>query len=721
MLSTSVSQQSRCHLPTKTTQFPRCGRLLAKQLLSRFSSLMQPVHGLDIIFPREYMRAALLVSLLSVWVLVCLFYYLNRYTKRYYFTVWTAAWLFYALWLTMGISFPNVAPGSFVLVVRQWCVCLSAVFLLWGSVSFLEMKAPQSLFGLFIVFLFTWSYAAHFVVEDPFNVQWPIFLLIGLASIFSGFSFYRLRKQRRLVAVGLLVLGFCLWGVYLISYPISQKYSALINAGFLFSAVLQLFIGVSMIVLVLEEARHINKQILEEVASVNSEKRELQLKVLSAEEKCRNLFEQASSRKELQAAYDELRQTQESVMQQERLRALGQMASGIAHDVNNALSPVLAFSELLLEKEPNLSANARKHLTNIRVSAEDIAQIVARLGEFYRRRDNAETLHPVSPVKLMEQVKELTSPCWRDIPQSHGLAIQVETRIDEYLPSIYCNEFEIREALTNIILNAVDAMPKGGLITLSARSVSQPDLPDQKGKATHVILEVSDNGIGMDANTRQHCLEPFFSTKRLRGGSGLGLAMVYGTAQRHRGRIEIESEVNQGTTVRLILPLGTQPQSKTAPVGGAAQPDRSLRVLYIDDEPMLREMIEEILSFHQHQVESAGGGEAGVAMFEQAKAKGQPFDVVITDLGMPGMDGKQVAERIKASSPKTPVILLTGWGMMLDETKEGMSHVDALMSKPPRVSDLMQTLARVVSPAGSPQPLVTADDSDSNGCLVTAI
>ena len=108
---------------------------------------MQPVHGLDIIFPREYMRAALLVSLLSVWVLVCLFYYLNRYTKRYYFTVWTAAWLFYALWLTMGISFPNVAPGSFVLVVRQWCVCLSAVFLLWGSVSFLEMKAPQSLFG----------------------------------------------------------------------------------------------------------------------------------------------------------------------------------------------------------------------------------------------------------------------------------------------------------------------------------------------------------------------------------------------------------------------------------------------------------------------------------------------------------------------------------------------------------------------------------------------
>jgi signal transduction histidine kinase/ActR/RegA family two-component response regulator len=682
---------------------------------------MQLVQEFYTIFPRGYLRVALLVSLLSVWVLVGLFYYLNRYTKRYYFTVWTAAWLFYALWLTLGINISDPDTGSIVPVLRLWCVCLSAGFLLWGSVSFLEMKAPQSLFGWFMAFLLIWSYAARFIVDDPFNVQWPVFMLIGLASMFAGFSFYRLRKQRRFVAVSLLVFGFCLWGLYLMSYPISQKYASLITAGFLFSAVLQLFIGVSMIVLVLEEARLINQQVLQEVASVNSEKRELQLKVLSAEDKCRSLFEQARSRTELQAAYDELRQTQESVVQQERLRALGQMASGIAHDVNNALSPVLAFSELLLKKEPNLSASAKKHLTNIRVSAEDIAQIVARLGEFYRRHENSEALHPVSPAKLMEQVKELTSPCWHDIPESHGVAIQVQSQFDQFLPSLYCNEYEIREALTNIILNSVDAMPKGGLITLSARSVSLPDALGQNGKATHVILEVSDNGIGMDENTRQHCLEPFFSTKRLRGGSGLGLAMVYGTAQRHRGRVEIESEVNKGTTVRLILPLSPPPQSKAALVGGAAQPDRSLRVLFIDDEPLLREMIEEVLSFHQHKVESAEGGEAGIAMFDRAKANGQPFDVVITDLGMPGMDGKQVADRVKTSSPKTPVILLTGWGMMLDQKGPGMSNVDAMMNKPPRVDDLLQVLAKVLSPSPSSQPLVAADDLDSNGCLVRAV
>jgi CheY-like chemotaxis protein len=321
----------------------------------------------------------------------------------------------------------------------------------------------------------------------------------------------------------------------------------------------------------------------------------------------------------------------------------------------------------------------------------------------------------------MEHVKELTSPCWRDIPESHGVAIQVQSRFDEFLPSLYCNEFEIREALTNIILNSVDAMPRGGLITLGARSVSLPDRHGQNGKATHIILEVSDNGIGMDQNTRQHCLEPFFSTKRLRGGSGLGLAMVYGTAQRHRGRIEIESEVNKGTTVRLILPVSPPPQSNVAAVGGAAQPDRSLRVLFIDDEPLLREMVEEVLSFHQHHVQSAQGGEAGVAMFEKAIAKGQPFDVVITDLGMPGMDGKQVAERVKASSPTTPVILLTGWGMMLDEKSQDMSKVDALLNKPPRVNDLLQVLAKVVGPAASSHPFVTADGLGSHGRVVTAV
>ncbi len=654
---------------------------------------MALIQGFDIVFPREYLRAALIVSLLSVWVLVGLFYYLNRYTKRYYFTIWTAAWLFYAVWLTIGIMVHDPEHGALVSVLRQWCVSISAVFLLWGSASFLQLKTPQTLFGLFMAFLLTWSFVCRSM--ELFYAQVPIFCLIGLSSIFSGLSFYRLRHERQFVAVGMLVLGFVLWGVYLTTYPFTLKFHTLFNAGFLVSAVVQLFIAVSMIVLVLEEARHINEEVRQQIETVTSEKRELQLKVLSAEERCQSLFERAHSREELQGAYDELRQTQQSVVQQERLRALGQMASGIAHDINNALSPILAFSEMLLCKEPNLTDNGRKHLQHIRTSAEDIAQIVTRMSEFHRRREHKDELRLVPVTRLIQQIIELTSPCWQAIAQGKGKAIEIQTKFEDALPELYCNESELREALTNVVLNAVDALPNGGWIRLSARAVSLAAGSEPRTKSTHVIIEVTDNGIGMDEATRQRCLEPFFSTKRQRGGTGLGLAMVYGVMERHEGQIEVQSELNKGTTIRLVFPVREPREPKSATLDAQPETAGHLRLLCIDDEPLLRELLKEILEFNRHEVQTADGGRAGVELFQKARTSGHPFDVVITDLGMPEFNGRQVAERIKAESPQTPVIMLTGWGTMLEERAEAVSKVDMLLSKPPRVNELVEALTKV--------------------------
>lgn len=654
---------------------------------------MAVIQGFDIVFPREYLRAALIVSLLSVWVLVGLFYYLNRYTKRYYFTIWTAAWLFYAVWLTIGIMVHDPEHGALVSVLRQWCVSISAVFLLWGSASFLQLKAPQTLFGLFMAFLLTWSFVCRSM--ELFYAQVPIFCLIGLSSIFSGLSFYRLRHERQFVAVGMLVLGFVLWGVYLTTYPFTLKFHTLFNAGFLVSAVVQLFIAVSMIVLVLEEARHINEEVRQQIETVTSEKRELQLKVLSAEERCQSLFERAHSREELQGAYDELRQTQQSVVQQERLRALGQMASGIAHDINNALSPILAFSEMLLRKEPNLTDNGRKHLQHIRTSAEDIAQIVTRMSEFHRRREHNDELRLIPVAGLIQQIIELTSPCWQAIAQGKGKAIEIQTKFEDALPELYCNESELREALTNIVLNAVDALPNGGWIRLSTRAVSLAAGSESRTRSTHVIIEVTDNGIGMDEATRQRCLEPFFSTKRQRGGTGLGLAMVYGVMERHEGQIEVQSELNKGTTIRLVFPVREPREPKPAILDAQPETAGHLRLLCIDDEPLLRELLKEILEFNRHEVQTADGGRAGVELFQKARTSGHPFDVVITDLGMPEFNGRQVAERIKAESPQTPVIMLTGWGTMLEERAEAVSKVDMLLSKPPRVNELVEALTKV--------------------------
>src|SRR5436190_535031 len=438
-----------------------------------------------------------MVSLLSVWVLVGLFYYLNRYTKRSYFTIWTAAWLFYALWLTLGIT-TNPSPESFLQIVRQWCVGISAIFLLWGSLHFLDIPARQTLFGLFMLFLMVWSYVSPQVLHDPLLIQLPIFLLIGIASMFAGLSFYRLRKRRQFVGVGLLCFGFSLWGVYLATYPFSQKYESLTAAGILVSAVLQLFIAVSMIVLVLEEARYKNEQVLQQIQSVNSEKEALQMKIVSAEEQCRSLFDQARLHNDLQKAYDELRQTQHSVMQQERLRALGQMASGIAHDINNALCPVVVYSDLLLQQPKGFDDTTLRNLQNIKTAGEDIAHIVSRMREFYRQRDKNDTLLPVDLNKTVLQVADLTRPRWRDIPQARGIVVELETVLDPHLPSITGNESELREALTNLILNAVDAMPEGGRLKIRTHFHGR----EQNG-STHAIVEVTDTGSGMDEETRR--------------------------------------------------------------------------------------------------------------------------------------------------------------------------------------------------------------------------
>ncbi len=198
--------------------------------------------SLGINLGQQYTQAALMVSLLSVWLLVGLFYYLNRYTKRDYFTVWTAAWLFYALWLTLSLNVQSNAVGSddpttVVFMLKQWCVSISAVFLLWGSLRFLQMPVRQTLFGLFMLFLIVWTFVSPQVLDkNTLQIQLPVFILLGLSSVFAGVCFYRLRKDMPFVGAGMLSVGFLLWGIYLASYPFSQGTNELKSAGFFVAA-----------------------------------------------------------------------------------------------------------------------------------------------------------------------------------------------------------------------------------------------------------------------------------------------------------------------------------------------------------------------------------------------------------------------------------------------------------------------------------------------------
>jgi PAS domain S-box-containing protein len=394
----------------------------------------------------------------------------------------------------------------------------------------------------------------------------------------------------------------------------------------------------------------------------------------------------------LQQAYDDLRKTQQAVAQQERLRALGQMASGIAHDINNAISPVAIYSEFLLENEPNLSARAREYLQTISSAIQDVASTVVRMREFYRQREPQLSLAPVQLNELVEQVLNLTRARWSDIPQQRGIVVLARTDLAKDLPTIMGVESEIREALTNLILNAVDAMPDGGTLTLRTR-VAEDSASAFGPSTSSVCVEVLDTGLGMDEETQRRCLEPFFTTKGERG-TGLGLAMVYGMAQRHSVEIEIESALGKGTMMRLSFVL-TKPgdQGPVLPESFRSVTVR-LRILVVDDDPMLLKSVCDVLEGDGHMVVTANGGQAGIDAFTTRFKSGEPFDVVITDLGMPYIDGRKVAATVKGMSSSTPVIMLTGWGHRLKAEGEVPESVDRVLSKPPKLVELRDALAR---------------------------
>jgi PAS domain S-box-containing protein len=392
----------------------------------------------------------------------------------------------------------------------------------------------------------------------------------------------------------------------------------------------------------------------------------------------------------LQQAYDDLRQTQQAVMQQERLKALGQMASGIAHDINNAISPVVLYTESLLETETHLSTQAREYLRTIQRSVEDVAQTVARMREFYRGREPQLTLAPVDVNRLVGEVVNLTRARWSDMPQQRGVVIRLSTALALGDPLIQGSESEIREALINLVFNAVDAMPDGGELTIRTRSADERDA----AVPAAVHIEVQDTGIGMDPDTRRRCLEPFFTTKGERG-TGLGLAMVYGMVQRHSADIEIESVPGTGTTFRLVFaapPTGAT--ESTEPRCDVARPSR-LRILLVDDDPLLLKSLQDVLERDGHVVTTANAGQVGVDLFQAAHHQDNPFTVVITDLGMPYVDGRRVASAIKAINAATPVFLLTGWGQRLVDDGDVPSHVDRVLNKPPKLSDLRDALSTV--------------------------
>jgi signal transduction histidine kinase/ActR/RegA family two-component response regulator len=502
-----------------------------------------------------------------------------------------------------------------------------------------------------------------------FGVTRPSLALVPFLCLFVGILYWRVRSSERL---GRIIALFSILAVVsnvamLYSQAPSDAPALLAHAARLVNGLFLLFTLLQMGTI--DTARRMRSE--QELTRTNE----------ALEDRVR------ARTADLEAANAALRETQQVVLQQERLRALGQMASGIAHDINNAISPASLYVESILARAPGLDAKTRSQLETVQRAIGDVAQTVSRMGEFYRQRETEAVLTPVDINVILSHLPDLTRARWSDLAQTRGAAIEMRVEEAPGAPIIMANESEIREALINLIFNAADALPEGGRITLRARcSAGEGSTTDRL-----VIVEVSDNGVGMDEDTRSHCLEPFFTTKGVRG-TGLGLAMVYGIAQRHRAQLQVDSEIGKGTKIRLLFPDASGvPVTAQKLDGQPALP--ALRLLLVDDDPMILQSLRNALEYDGHEVACANGGQAGIDMFRAAHGGEQPFAAVITDLGMPHVDGRQVAAAVKAAAPAARVIMLTGWGQLLADSGDAPAHVDKILSKPPNMWELRAALA----------------------------
>jgi signal transduction histidine kinase/ActR/RegA family two-component response regulator len=392
-------------------------------------------------------------------------------------------------------------------------------------------------------------------------------------------------------------------------------------------------------------------------------------------------IENARLFQEQQRSFGELQRAQAELVRSEKLRGLGQMAAGIAHDLNNMLAAILGQVELL--KLRGVPADVRDGLATLETAASDGAQVVRRLQDFARQRV-ASPLAPMALAPAVQEALELTRPRWQDELQQRGKTIAIHAALGD-LPPILGHAPEIREVLTNLIFNAVDAMPDGGGLTLA-------------GAATPagVTLTLTDTGVGMPEDVRQKIFEPFFTTKGVKG-TGLGLAVVYSILERHGGRVAVASAPGQGTTVTLTFQAA--PAGLAAPAAAPSRRSAPRRLLLIDDEPLVRTTLGSLLRAMGHTVSEAASGADGLATLAA-----HPVDCVLTDLGMPEMTGWDVARAVRARHPILPIVLLTGWGEQAPGDVAEIPLVDRVLGKPVRLEDLLDTIAELTPETPRPKP-----------------
>ena len=385
--------------------------------------------------------------------------------------------------------------------------------------------------------------------------------------------------------------------------------------------------------------------------------------------------------KELSRYVEEQERIRVQFTQVEKLSAVGSLASGVAHDFNNCLAVICGRAELMLKYTPD--AKTRRGLELIVQSARDGAKTVKRIQDFARQRQDRD-FETVSVDQLLSDVSEITRPRWKGAAEAAGTQIDFALR-NRSGAHVLGDASELRDVLVNMIFNAVEAMNGGGRLALSALQ------HDEK-----VVVTVEDTGCGMSPEVRSRVFDPFFTTKGVQG-TGLGLSVSYGIIRRHGGTIRVESEVGRGSIFRVVLPLvGCAGLSAGGRAGAGAQeaPNRRCgmaKILVVDDEEPVRELLCDILGDEGVEVTAAASGAEALARFEPGK-----FDAVLTDIGMPGMNGWELLRRVSERDRQVPLAVITGWGELVSTHEEKAARVEWVLTKPFAVSQICE-IAREIT------------------------
>ncbi|HJT26142.1 MAG TPA: response regulator [Pyrinomonadaceae bacterium] len=393
--------------------------------------------------------------------------------------------------------------------------------------------------------------------------------------------------------------------------------------------------------------------------------------------------------KELSHYITEQERIREQFSQMEKLSALGELASGVAHDFNNTLSGILGRAQLLQRTDD--PEKIRRGLEIIIKTAEDGAKTVKRIQDFARqRRDHNFEL--VSIDQILMDASEITRPRWKNCAEASNIHITLQLHIESNA-MVMGDDSELREVLVNMVFNAIDAMPEGGKLSLTTRI-----------SGDSVIIKVVDTGVGMYPEVRSKIFDPFFTTKG-KAGLGLGLAVSFGIIRRHGGNIEVESQYGKGTEFCITLPIAKMGQKRvkqieeveivatavthTAPPLPSTERART-RLLVVDDEDFVRELLSEILEGEHCDVYVAGSGREALSMFRDME-----FDAVFTDVGMPGMSGWELAREIKQINASIPIAVITGWGEAVGSHEQKAAGVDWVVAKPftaDRITELVRDI-----------------------------